>query len=363
MKKAKDIINSVVFIIIIFFLALIFVIKDDSEISYSERRKLAQCPKFTLSSVLSGEFSTDLEDYMTDQFAFRDTFRLVNYYFRHDIMNQSDVNGLYVYDNVVYKSIYPLDKKQIGMARVKISEVQSEYLSEDNNVYVSVIPDKAYYSGNENSLNISHDELVECLLSGLSGVTYIDIKDTLNKDSYYITDIHWRQEKLFECADKLITAMTGDVKAKSQFETKEYDSFVGGYSAQIGTCETEVLKYLVFDTFENVKVYDMSENKELSVYNEDALGALDSYDIFLYGAKPLIKIVNHNSQDNQRLIIFRDSFASSITPLLIDSYSEIILVDLRYIQTSLLSEYVNFDNCDVLFLYSDSVVNGASVSK
>lgn len=363
MKKAKDIVNSVVFIIIIFFLAVIFVLKADSEISYSERRKLAQCPKFTLSSVLSGEFSTDLEDYMTDQFAFRDNFRLINYYFRHDIMNQSDVNGLYVYDNVIYKSIYPLDKKQIGMAAEKISEIQFKYLNEYNNVYVSVIPDKAYYSGNENPLNISHDELVECLLSGLSGVNYIDISETLNKDSYYTTDIHWKQENLFECADKLITAMFGEVKTDRKFEIKKYDSFVGGYSAQIGTCETEVLKYLVFDSFENVKVYDMSENKELSVYNENALGDLDSYDIFLHGAKPLIKIVNHNSQDNQRLIIFRDSFASSITPLLIDSYSEIILVDLRYIQTALLSEYINFDNCDVLFLYSDSVVNGASVLK
>ena len=42
-------------------------------------------------------------------------------------------------------------------------------------------------------------------------------------------------------------------------------------------------------------------------------------------------IYNENSFNDKELIIFRDSFASSLTPLLIKYYSKITLIDNRYI--------------------------------
>ena len=56
-------------------------------------------------------------------------------------------------------------------------------------------------------------------------------------------------------------------------------------------------------------------------------------------------------------MLFRDSFGSSIAPLLIENYRKITLIDLRYINSELLSEYVEFNNQDVLFLYSGVVLN------
>ena len=55
--------------------------------------------------------------------------------------------------------------------------------------------------------------------------------------------------------------------------------------------------------------------------------------------------------------MFRDSFGSSIAPFFIDGYSQITLVDTRYISPSLLGDYVDFTDCDVLFLYSTLVLN------
>ena len=69
------------------------------------------------------------------------------------------------------------------------------------------------------------------------------------------------------------------------------------------------------------------------------------------------------TNDNKNLIIFRDSFASSLAPLLISNYEKITLVDLRYIATDLVGNFISFDESDVLFLYSDSVLNSSSMLK
>ena len=57
------------------------------------------------------------------------------------------------------------------------------------------------------------------------------------------------------------------------------------------------------------------------------------------------------------MLLFRDSFGSSIAPLFVDNYSKITLIDIRYISSKILSEYINFNNQDVLFLYSSLVLN------
>ena len=61
--------------------------------------------------------------------------------------------------------------------------------------------------------------------------------------------------------------------------------------------------------------------------------------------------------------MFRDSFGSSITPLLIEGYSSITLVDIRYLASNRLGKYVDFTDCDVLFLYSTGVLNNSSTLK
>ena len=90
---------------------------------------------------------------------------------------------------------------------------------------------------------------------------------------------------------------------------------------------------------------------------------MDHYDIFLSGAVSLIKITNPMGDEGKRLIVFRDSFGSSLTPLLMSGYSEITLIDTRYINPVMMSRYVEFTNQDVLFLQSTLVLNDSSEIK
>ena len=58
-------------------------------------------------------------------------------------------------------------------------------------------------------------------------------------------------------------------------------------------------------------------------------------------------------------MIFRDSFGSSLTPLLVKDYSSVTLVDLRLTDYKKLDECIAFNGQDVLFLYNTQVLNQA----
>ena len=55
----------------------------------------------------------------------------------------------------------------------------------------------------------------------------------------------------------------------------------------------------------------------------------------------------------------RDSFASSLAPLLVSGYRKITLVDLRYISGDMIGNFIDFKDQDVLFLYSTLILNNS----
>ena len=94
-----------------------------------------------------------------------------------------------------------------------------------------------------------------------------------------------------------------------------------------------------------------------------ALEGEDPYSVFLSGSKSLLTITNPSADTDRELVIFRDSFASSLAPLLTSAYAKITLVDIRYVQPERLGRWLTFDSQDVLFLYSVSVLNHSETLK
>ena len=99
------------------------------------------------------------------------------------------------------------------------------------------------------------------------------------------------------------------------------------------------------------------------MYDMDAATGRDPYEMYLYGPLSLVTITNPNADTGKELIIFRDSFGSSIAPLLATGYSNVTMVDIRYISPEILGNFIEFDNQDVLFLYSTSVLNNSETIK
>ena len=78
----------------------------------------------------------------------------------------------------------------------------------------------------------------------------------------------------------------------------------------------------------------------------------------------LITIENDKAKSDKELYIFRDSYGSSLTPLLIDEYKKITMIDLRYISSMALNSLVEFkEGQDVLFILCSDVVNNSKILK
>ncbi|MGI5840035.1 MAG: DHHW family protein [bacterium] len=365
-NKAKEIAVIVCFGLVIGGLLLACLITPDAEFSRSERRRLQSAPDFSVGKLLGGELFREFEMYVPDQFVWRNAFRRLKAWGSLGLLHLKDNNGLYVVNGSINKIEEPLDTAAVLHAAAVLNGISRQYFP-DNNVYYAVIPDKNYFaaaSGGRPALN--YDRLRETLAENTVGLEYIDLFPSLDLNAYYRTDIHWRQERIVGVADKLLVGMENEVRVSDeQYLKRELYPFYGSYYGQAALrTEPDTLRFLTNSALENAAVIDHQSGTVGSVYEIGKFGGMDSYDVFLAGAKPLLTVENPACPTDRELILFRDSFGSSIAPLLLAGYARIILIDLRYVSAAVLDDYVEFSSGqDVLFLYSALVLNNSRMLK
>lgn len=336
------------------------------EISLSERRKLSQFPEVTFKSLITADFMEKFEQYAKDQFPYRFSFRAAKAYTRFYILGQKDNNGVYMEDGYAVKLEYPLNEDSVRKAADKFRYLYEKYMKNKNiKTYLTVVPDKGYFLSEKNGYpSMAYERLFEIMEKNTDFAQYISLVDLLEIDDYYKTDIHWDQGKIFKISDKIKGAM-GIERKNADYKTIEARMpFYGVYYGHSALpMKPDRLKYLTNDIIEGCKVYNVETGKNSSVYDTEKLSGNDPYDVYLSGAAALLIIDNPSVQSGKELVVFRDSFGSSIAPLLLDDYSKITMIDIRYIASDLIGEYVTFDSQDVLFLYSTSVLNSSSMFK
>jgi len=364
--RLKNTIVSISFAVIIAGVFLANIILPDNEFTFSERRRLAAAPAFSFESLISGDLFEEFDKYTLDQFIFRDAFRGIKAIGSYHIFRQLDNNEIYIIDGNISKMVYPININSVRNAADKLNKLYEEYLK-DKNVFYAVIPDKNYFLADKHGyLSMDYNKLLDTMQKNVKNMKYINLFDALTIDDYYRTDIHWRQEKILGIADKLLKEMGSDAKASdASYEYKELYPFYGSlYGQSAVRVEPDTLIYLTNQMLDSCTVYDFEIKDNIGVYAPEKFKGIDPYDIYLSGAKPLLKITNNNANNGKKLILFRDSFGSSIAPLLMMGYSEIVLVDLRYISSQVLDNYIDFSRYqDVLFLYNTQILNNSYLFK
>jgi len=362
-ERTKNIIVLLLTGVVIFGFALLGVLMPDGDISLSERRPLKQPPKLSVDTILSGDFTADFEEYAADQFPIRDTFRRIKAYAVYYLFRQGDNNGVYLQDGYASKLEYPLNEDSIQRAAQVFKKVYDKYLTESR-VYFSIIPDKnAFMAESGGYPAIDYDRFVEMMTHSTPFMEYIPIDHLLELEDYYRTDTHWRQERIVDVAAHLGEAMGAELKGEYN-EAVLDKPFYGVYCGQAALpLPAETLYYLTNDTLEGCSVYDHETGRHIGVYDLEKAGGQDPYEIFLSGSKSLLTIENPACDNGKELIVFRDSFGSSIVPLLVEGYSTITVVDIRYMSSDMLGRFVDFHGQDVLFLYSTLVLNNSVTLK
>lgn len=361
-QNRKNFIYSISAGLIFFVLSVMTWFSSSSEFSNTERRPLSQFPDFSVDSLFSGKFMTDFEDYALDQFPFRKHFRSIKAATQKYVFFQSDNNGIYLADGHISKLDYPYSAKASTNAIKKFNAVYDNYIrSSDANVYFSIIPDKNYFLAKKNNYpSINYNAFFNDIKQAFDYMEYIDITDLLTIDDYYYTDTHWRQENLTDVAKRLSAKM--GVSLKAEYETIFFNTpFYGVYYGQLALpIKPDRIAYLSNPLFNSCSVYDFEHQKEIPIYDFERITGRDPYEMYLSGPLSVITIDNPNATTNKELVIFRDSFGSSIAPLFAEGYKKITLLDIRYLNQNMIDRFVTFKNQDVLFLYSTGVLNNES---
>ena len=345
---------------------LVFLVGEKQERSLAERRKLKELPTLTLEGIQDKSYMEAIEEYLLDHFPARDWFRSVKAHFSYDVLRQKENNDIYVADGYAGKLEYPLHETSVYRAAKKMQSLQAQYFPEQE-VYYAIIPDKNYFLAQKNGYpSMDYDRLREIMQEELSEMTYIDIWDTLSIEDYYTTDTHWRQERLQDTSLCIGEHMGFGQCLTGEYEIQEISDFYGVYYGQSALpLSAEQLYFLTNDTIKTATQWSLETDKTLPVYIKEEEAGIDKYNIFLSGAQALQVIKSPLAKTQKRLIVFRDSFASSIVPLWLEAYEEIVLIDIRYIHSDLLDEYVDFDKKDtqILFLYNTLLLNNSSMLK
>ena len=343
MKRKASIATAAVFLAVLFGFSLLHLALPDREVSRSERR-LAQLPP------LSSGFSDKLEEYMLDQFPLREQLRTVNSLVRLYGLGQADIHSIYLQGGGAFRMDGPLQEKQVRHAAAVFSAVQETYFPSLPSHYV-IVPDKNAKAETSRP-RLDTETLRGIVREALPGMTEIDIWDLLSADDYYKTDPHWRQERLLPVAAAICEALGAD--APGTFTEKTLSPFYGAYYGQAALpMAPDTLTYLESADTKAAEV----TGPEL-VYRPELLDGTDGYDVFLSGAQAVLTVTSPNVHNGRHLVLFRDSFGSSLAPLLLGSFERITLVDLRYISAARLADYADLsDATDVLYLCSTAVWN------
>lgn len=181
---------------------------------------------------------------------------------------------------------------------------------------------------------------------------------------FYYSDHHWNAQGVYlaylaYCRAAGLQAADGEA-----FTRTEYSPFYGTTASRSGLlfprADTLVClepKAQVTMTTEDGETYDHL------IFPEKA-ETWDGYEVYLNGNHGLVTVRNPEAEGGT-LVIFRDSFASSLIPYLSVHYSEIIAADVRYYTGNFRDVLEEGGPADaILFLYSlDSLANDTSLAR
>jgi len=344
------------------FIALFFLLNlllPDRDFSEQENRSLQTAPVFSAEKLFSGKFMSEYESYCSDQFVLRDQW--ISMKARLElILGKAENNGVFLCSNE--QLLEPFAAPSLADMDSRIYSINALAENTSVPVYVGLIPSSAEIYRDLLPVGVRNDSQIEAIDYVYSNVKAEGIRfsETLSEHSgeyiYYRTDHHWTSLGAYYGFTALAEAMDISFPALETFTERKTvsDSFYGTSYSTSGFAWVEPDSMETFvDQPEQVSLtrYEGLDGVPVPLYDSTRLQVKDKYSYYLGGNTPRL-VIDTGDSDKPSLLIVRDSYCDSLVPFLLDSFSEIHLLDLRYYRNSV-SSYVSENEIDqVLVLYS-----------
>ena len=359
MSKKALWIEAIVFLAFIFAFFILNTALPDREFSEQENRSLQQRPPFSFDELFSGQYTKDFEAYTTDQFTLRDEWITLKAASELALGKRQN-NGMFLCDGGTI--IEPYEAPEDGKLEANMEALNKLVANTDADVYFALIPGKSDIWAHmlpQNAPRDSEKAAIDYCYS-LSDAVNVDIYGKLEEHSseyiYYRTDHHWTTLGAYYGFSALAESMGLDCPDISEYSGRETvsEEFYGTSWSSSGFSWVEPDSMEIFVTEpEGLEItnYPQGSPVEGQLYDWSRLEVKDKYSFFYGGNTPLLEIET-GVEGAPSLLILRDSYMDSLSPFLLESYSRIHILDLRYYRASL-SYYIDqngFD--DVLVCYS-----------
>ena len=338
MTKAYSIFLTVLFTVFIGGVLVISALLPKEEFSEMENRFLQKPPELSIETVKNGKFMENAEKYVSDHIAGRDLWVAAKAWGER-LSGKQENNGVYfaAQDTLINRVEEP-DGETWEQLDQNLEYLDQLVSNAGVPVYFGLIPSAAQVWHDrlpDGAPTAGEAAIIETLYSRTAART-VDLLSVLSAHSgeelYYRTDHHWTSLGAYY-----------------------------GYAAL--PMEPDRLTYLTNDILDGCTVYNYETGKTGSVYDLAKGAGKDPYELFLSGSVSLLTIENPQAETDRELVIFRDSFGSSLAPLLVPGYAKVTLADIRYLPSSQIGKYLTFTDQDVLFLYSAPVLNNSDTLK
>ena len=333
-----------------------------------ENRNLQQRPALTLAGVTSGRYEGRVDDYVSDQFPFRDAWVALKTAIDR-LGGRTESNGVYLGGDGYLIQDFTMPSEADYRANL---DALAGFLQRHGDLkqYVMIAPTAVTVERDRlPALAPAGDEggYLDRLARDLAGAParFIDLRAALagaraQGQVYYRTDHHWTSDGA-HAAYLALSAAAGLSGEAARLERRLLSGdFQGTLSASSGFLPGErdaLWAYVPPEDEQFVVTYVGENRRSASLFAAAHLDTRDQYAVFLGGNHAEVKV--ETLLDNGRvLLVLKDSYANCLIPMLVGDYEKIIVVDPRYftgrLEVLMEAEGVN----EVLVLYNASMLAG-----
>lgn len=364
MKVKKDTIFVWIFVLILSFISIIDCVKKNRFFSESENRILAGKPVFKLKEFLEGDYGKEYEEYISDQFLFRENWISLKTY--TDLgLRKKEINGVfYTSENILFEKH---EKKELDkQAEEKLEKLKTftGWCDGKYRLFVMLIPTAdAVYTEKlpEYAVIFEQKEYLNKVKNVVGKEHFVDVEKMLKEHKeeyiYYRTDHHWTTLGAFYGYQAWAKQAAG--KSEEEISMKDYtrktvtDEFFGTLQRKINIPikPDSVEIFLPKEERQYEIYYDFKEEAVSSFYEKKYLEKKDKYSLFFGGNHDFIEIRTGN-KNKKNILVIKDSYANCFLPFLTEQYENIYVVDFRYYRGNVENIVKQYDVEDILVLYN-----------
>ena len=360
MKTAKYI-QIAIFFLLPMILLLGSVVSPDRESSQRENRNLTQLPKLTAASLFSGDYMTRFEKYMSDQVVGRDGFVAAKT-FLNRATGKTEQNGVYIgEDGWLFEEPSKYDDEKVSETIDAIRSFCEECEIENqmfvlapnsSEIVTEKLPKHLSFESQENQIQKIYSRLPE-------KINCIDAERALKNGGspeklYYKSDHHWTSCGAKSVFDTVAKSWELDVDSVNYQTYALSDSFFGTLSSSSGIYDNpDVIEAIIPENSAGTYIVlnSSQKTKSVSMFDLSKLENGNQYEVFIGGNFSKLTITTTSNTEN-KLLLFKDSYANCMLPMLTPFFKEIVVVDARYFTDDIRAVVNDGEFTHMMFLYN-----------